>query len=1086
MASHLSGSALAALLLALSFAAASYASVEITPSEPQIYVKSVTGFETQLSITIQRLDLGLYNISLSAIPDTLLDKCIKANLSACVQMVNTYNLSLSNLSTYRVQNLSQFVIVPGTVNIQSGSVSFLLQITGSTLDTGIAKIGFDSIQIASVNQQLNGISMSRHKDGSLWATSYLTSTCTVYNSTNNGLSWTSAASFGIGGDPSWCYGIIDTSLSMLYLFYMNTGGGGAEGIMRSYNISSQVLSGANTISSGDNSMGTAIVLRNGTIAFLNPGNAAGQSAKLHMSFNSGTAWANTANTSLLCDSQYGSGGGTNLMSMTQTSDSTLWMICARSGGNVSYQNVSSANVLGSRINLTSSNNPPDGTSLSATVDKNDNIIVVWHNNSGNFLGIARKAASNDSFFLNQTPALSVLPQYPVVRADVDTGQVYIAYEDTAGNNPSDQVRYIRSGDFGLSWNYTEVAVGSINVYLVRYRGEMSWMRSEHINYTDRQYLDFITYNASKSWYDNFTLLAGNQAPAVNNVTANLTSASALQLMLDVSDPDGSGDLSACSIGAVANTTISAGICRLAASLVFSGQVWINDTGGLNASKHINYSFAVTGEQQDTSRTTEANGTAYTRFLFNQTITNLTQSHFAFCRSGWNQNVSSLAANATNYVVGCNNSDVVTKARARFNVSDSQVVAGSNSTGFLEVLVNNTDTVISYDNLLVNVSTGGLVPAGWTLNDSQSYQLNLSNGTTRLRNSTIATSAPLVAFLSPQAADCTGFTVFTDYCSKDTTEDLGGGRTRHTTTVRHVINSTDSLVRSFNVLVPMPLSRFTNWASRNSGSESGAVNSSSNNLSIASDDSNVNLTIGTNHSTSSISPGYYLADVTYTWDTVVSQSPSPGGGGGGPEIVTIVLLPNRTFSISPVERTLFLRPGELALCSPEGAKCKEFVLSNPTSEPFDVTLRLEAFFADPSVGWAVFRIGENAVTQMAVTVPAGTPANPGRMAFNVSVNVPLAAELTNYQFYIVATADRAPTVRVPVRVFLNEQAVIQGFFDAVGSFIGACWVLPRPIGPLTTICSLPAAAVLVVALFFTWAARSTWNNVRGSRRPRYAR
>lgn len=318
------------------------------------------------------------------------------------------------------------------------------------------------------------------------------------------------------------------------------------------------------------------------------------------------------------------------------------------------------------------------------------------------------------------------------------------------------------------------------------------------------------------------------------------------------------------VAAVANASTNA------ASAVFAGD-WVND----------NY----TVEQQDTARQTEAGGATYTFRLVNLTnqqafqFTNI--SLVGICRTGWDINQTATLGSSEsriNQSVGCNTTNIVTISASRYNMTGTVIIA-LNSSAFLELLLNNTDQLIPYVNISVNISVGSLIPSGYVLDDASMYYLNIMNGSIALRNSTLATSPEPALSDSPTAAACLGFTIFAQYCYSESSLALSTTLTRYTSTIRHLVTVTNQQVKYFDVIAPFPLARFTNWAIRNAGSENATANSSAVNISIASDATYVNVTVGTQHGSSSLEPGLYLIDVNYTWD-VSSGSGSPASGGGG--------------------------------------------------------------------------------------------------------------------------------------------------------------------------------------------------------------
>jgi len=130
------------------------------------------------------------------------------------------------------------------------------------------------------------------------------------------------------------------------------------------------------------------------------------------------------------------------------------------------------------------------------------------------------------------------------------------------------------------------------------------------------------------------------------------------------------------------------------------------------------------------------------------------------------------------------------------------------------------------------------------------------------------SKVIVKEIAAIADECVGYTVFEDYCVKlediTTDEEASQDLAHYRYYVKQFINNTDiyNLVETKPVIYYTPRSRYPNWASRVADSEIAYVNGSSTDVNITSNDNYVIITIGTNHTNSSIEKGVYSVEVVY--------------------------------------------------------------------------------------------------------------------------------------------------------------------------------------------------------------------------------
>jgi len=399
------------------------------------------------------------------------------------------------------------------------------------------------------------------------------------------------------------------------------------------------------------------------------------------------------------------------------------------------------------------------------------------------------------------------------------------------------------------------------------------------------------------------------------------------------------------------------------------------------------------EIQDASKTTEAGRNAYTKILMNvtdnDTVNFTSVSLGTQCRATWTQNASSTditTSGLTNYTFGCNKTNVITKTRSTYNITDLSVTVDSNSTGFMTVLTNNTDT-LNYTDILVNITS--LIPSNWTNTSFELYNVTLANGTTNSTNRTIQTTTPLTSERDIVVADCVGFTAYTKYCTYSTAVDLGAV-VRTTYYYRSFVNDTNNLTKDFPIYYNIPIARFTNWAVKVAGSEAVNESSSSVNLSITSNASYVIVSVGTNHTNSSLEYGDHQFDIMWYYD-VAHTGGSTGGGGG----IQVIYIGNATFRIQPTSAEVLVNGG--------GSGSIEYVITNYGISPVHIRLTVTKFGDDPSSSWGKFMIGQNTLTQTDVLLAISETK-----VIKVITDVPLNTTDGRYRFNVHAETVDAPS------------------------------------------------------------------------------
>ena len=387
--------------------------------------------------------------------------------------------------------------------------------------------------------------------------------------------------------------------------------------------------------------------------------------------------------------------------------------------------------------------------------------------------------------------------------------------------------------------------------------------------------------------------------------------------------------------------------------------------------------------------------------------------------------------------------IITKSRNRWNISDSNITVNSNSTGFMEILTNNTDPAFSYNSVLVNVSIGSLIPSGYALNDSETYTINLANGTFNLRNVTIKTSSPYVIEKDAAAADCVGYAFYSKYCIKQTITDLGSGQTKREYWIKSFINNTNNITKSYKIFYQMPVSRFADWPYRDAGSVTYTAGSSSTNLSLSSDGSYVTLLVDTSHGNSSLAQGDYAVEIYYSRTTTVGLSPGGGGGGGGGEpylTIQIITIKAGNWTQNPSLIQKLGKSGDIFT--------ESIVLGNPN--PYNITVKL--FFQqlenDPSWKWAKFINGNFRLTEKEITLMPGSYTSPYRKEVEFEVIVPQEVGEYLYQFNIISS-DLNNSGYQATRFSVDSRPAFS-FFQSIVSFAEGGIHFPKPIAGVSYI------------------------------------
>lgn len=431
----------------------------------------------------------------------------------------------------------------------------------------------------------------------------------------------------------------------------------------------------------------------------------------------------------------------------------------------------------------------------------------------------------------------------------------------------------------------------------------------------------------------------------------------------------------------------------------------------------------TSEMQDTDFTTTANGTSYTKILFNSTNTlqvtfnNVNISSSVKCRSGRSQNATLINISASgiivNQTIGCTVSKNITLSRNVYNITDPNVTVDINSNGYLETIINNTDRNISFNSVLVNISSNGILQNNWNVSNNatgeREYLFNITNGTESFRNTSIVTTTPLAVETTSQSANCSAFTLYSNYCTQQTDiVQIDSTHWRKQELIRTFLNVSDPdlIVKQKPIVYKQSVSRFNNIAGRESGSLKYRINGTLiTNGSIDVESSNVNIFIDINATASSLSEGMnYVVEVEYTWisSTSPSNPPSSGGPAGGglsiPDIPQIIYLGGN------VSGTFYLNPSSVTLNAQQGnTKNWSIILTNTNNNPVIVNTKFLPV-ADNSYKWAVFKKDIYTYTETTYLIGRGTVDRPNRTQVDVVVGVPLDINNGSYQFNAVFYTD----------------------------------------------------------------------------------
>jgi len=428
-------------------------------------------------------------------------------------------------------------------------------------------------------------------------------------------------------------------------------------------------------------------------------------------------------------------------------------------------------------------------------------------------------------------------------------------------------------------------------------------------------------------------------------------------------------------------------------------------------------------------TTEAGSNTYTKIPINVTnnasinLTNINLS--SICRIGWDANTTAIdvSTSGVNFDVICNQTNIIKKSRSYYNISTS-VTVNQNVTGFMTVLINNTDT-LNYTNILVNSTS--LLPSGWVNASSSVWSVTLANGSVNVTNHTLITASPLILERNVNATvDCVGMpAAYADYCLNAVGVNLGNGTVRYTYTYRAYLNNTDNITKEFKIYYNMPIARFTNWDTRVVNSENVTVNASTLNLSLSSNLTSVTLLIDTNHTNSSIAQGDSQVEISWLYDVAIV-----GGTGGG-------IQPPYGFGMGDYNFTL--TPNYRITAVPSGREYLDFVVKNTGTQPETIRLSIEQQ-NDTSWLWAgildpdtialrsqrdiIVNAGDSYVVRINVAVPSNI--NQTDYAFRMRGEIVTPSGINSVHYVAVYIHISTGDIGSDIAAFLMEDVTAQFF------------------------------------------------------------
>ena len=387
-----------------------------------------------------------------------------------------------------------------------------------------------------------------------------------------------------------------------------------------------------------------------------------------------------------------------------------------------------------------------------------------------------------------------------------------------------------------------------------------------------------------------------------------------------------------------------------------------------------------------------------------------------------------------------------------------VEVGEPANGIAYLSVNNTDYNVSYNAFVNKTQVQLLLPYNYTTN-VESFYTNLTPREKKIFPINVTITVPTITEKNMTVDDCPGMIIYPTYCIAEKEDQLSSGATLHQYTVKTILNVTDANIKEANIIYKELLSRFPNFLIRDSGSTQLWVDKVDTNVSLSNDDNHVIITIGNHHSNSSLEPGLHEVDVTYTYTTEVSTSPTGGGGGGGAPPTAVCGngiceygensdncpsdCSNVTFSLLPTYTEKFADAGKTLV--------QEYVLknTNPTSIHVHVSISKAN---DDSYRWAKLKIGDATFSQYDIDVPGGNNDYPGKATFTVMVNVPTNnINEKKYTFNVIAESGSSRVSSPFTLVFSSSITNPINALSGLNKFINTPLIeLPKPVAGVKTI------------------------------------
>ncbi len=699
--------------------------------------------------------------------------------------------------------------------------------------------------------------------------------------------------------------------------------------------------------------------------------------------------------------------------------------------------------------------------------------------------IPRGAQVHNAFImLNVVDTLNDDPNVNLTAEAVDNSSDFAATADVFGRARTSSKAFWSETAVGAGWDISPDVQASLQEVFAR----SGWVQGNAFTLFVQGVVSSpfsftaTSYDGNPSLAANITIFyseGANVAPVINNATLNVVGLGGpvdLRILVNATDANGANELSQCWVNnSVANATFVGDFCSLdiGNSLSQSIVVLVNDTSNATAAA-FSFSFALSNatvnytaslSQNSTLQVAQLNNTLNftggSPFLF---IVNYSAPSYGGAKASNLSavNISGSLSPTSNATIFANwSGDWINETRFNHNITNAtgNVTLGRNSTGYIEANIQNL-LPAAVSNLFVNISA--LMPSGWSANASsdEAYLVNLTSSQASRVNTTIKTQAPLISELAPDASDCLTYTVFSTHCELTVVSSNTDTAVTRTVTIRHKVNVTQALVRDFQLTMPFPLTRFTNWVIRDSGSEALVTNVSTQNTSLSSNSTDVAGFIDTNHSTSSLTSGIYLVDTSYTFTSLK--------GASAPSDVVFNIVGNAgnagNASNASNATKVFVGQGEWLQTKFVG----RFIKANQTlvetvvfENPNEFSLELRVFIEEiaGNDGYKLGRIAINnsRLTETLIVLPPGSRAKPSVYELPIEINTPTLLPESSYKFNVIArtlngTSQKATPFELDASTELNILAPFT--FELLGNplpIVGRLpvWVALVTIGLIVT-------------------------------------